>query len=182
MSADKPLVPQGPQLLAPVPARLVAVTLALAFMLTLLPWPDEVAWLVPDFTLVALLYWSIVAPRLAGLGVAFGLGLIGDATHGLWMGQYALSYVLSVYIALSLQRRLENFPLFGRALHLAPILFGQSLLVLLTGVWFGARETDWNFLAGGVLAALIWLPVAILLDRLGGRPGTLLADSPHEIK
>lgn len=182
MNTDKSLAPRGPQIPLPASARLVTITLALAFLCNLLPWPDGIAWMVPDFALVVLLYWNIVAPRRAGLGLAFLLGLLADASHGAWMGQQAFSYVLSAYVALRLQRRLENFPLFGRAMHLAPILFFQSVLVLLSGAWLGAQDIDWRYLTAGATAALLWLPIAIGLDRLNGRPATLLAETAREGK
>jgi rod shape-determining protein MreD len=168
MNADKPLVPQGPELLDPVSARLVAVTLVLAYLANLLPWPDSLRWLVPDFTLMLLLYWCIHAPHRANLGLAMLLGLLADATLGGLMGQHALTYTLAAYAALGLRRRLENFHLSGRALQLLPIFFGQQLLNLLLGLAFHLPDVDWRFLVAGVAAGLFWIPVAHLLDGLTG--------------
>ncbi len=168
MNGDKPLVPQGPELVAPASRRLVSTTLAFGFLLTLLPWPDSIHWLIPDFTLVFLLYWCIHAPHLARLGIAFGLGLLTDASQGMVMGQHALIYVLVAFVALNLRRRLENFQVPGRALHLTPLLIAQQALLLLLGLVFGMTDVDWRHLAAGVTAAIIWVPIAYLLDRLIG--------------
>lgn len=168
MSPDKPLVPQGPELVAPASRRLVTATLALAFLCTLLPWPDSIRWLVPDFTLVALLYWNIHAPHIARLGVAFGLGLLVDATQGMLMGQHALVYAVTAFVALSLRRRLENFQVSGRALHLAPLFLGEVALILLLGLAFDVRDMDGRYLASGLMAVLAWMPMAYGLDRLIG--------------
>jgi len=168
MSIDKPLVPQGPLLLTPASTRLVAGSLILAYLATQLPWPDGVSWLLPDFTLAVLLYWSIHAPHRAGLGLAMTLGLLTDIAQGGLMGQHALTYTLSAFAALSLRRRLENFQVGGRALQLAPIFFGQQLLFLLLGLAFHRPDVDWRFLAAGVAPALFWIPAAHLLDWLTG--------------
>jgi rod shape-determining protein MreD len=168
MKSEKPLVPQGPQLLAPPSARLVFGSLALAYVGTLLPWPREVLWLLPDFTLVLLLYWLIHAPHLTGLGLAMALGLLADFTLGGLIGQHALTYVTVAFVAIRARRRLENFEVSGRALHLAPIFLGQQLLMLLLGLVFDLPDTDWRYLAAGISAALLWIPVARLLDRMTG--------------
>lgn len=165
---EKPLVPQGPALQVPVSGRMVAGTLALAYLGTLLPWPDGYSWLVPDFTLVVLLYWCIHAPYRASLGLAMMLGLLTDATLGGLIGQQALTYTLAAFAALSLRRRLENFQVSGRALHLAPIFFGQQALTLLLGLVFHQPDVDWRYLAAGLSAALVWIPIAHILDRVTG--------------
>lgn len=168
MITEKPLVPQGPQLIAPASRRLVFGSLALAYLCTLLPWPREILWLVPDFTLVVLLYWTIHAPHLAGLGFATALGLLADATLGGLMGQHAFTYTVTIFVTIHLRRRLENFEVSGRALHLAPIFIGQQLLILILGLAFDLPDADWRYLAAGLSAALAWIPLAHLLDRLTG--------------
>jgi rod shape-determining protein MreD len=168
MNFNKPLVPQGPQLIAPASRRLVYGSLTLAYLMSLLPWPEAVLWLVPEFTLVVLFYWAIRAPHLAGLGLAMLLGLLADATLGSLMGQHALSYTVAIFLVLHLRRRLENFEVSGRVLHLAPIFFGQQFLFLLFGLVFHQPDADWRYLVAAVTASLCWIPLAHLFDRLTG--------------
>lgn len=165
---SKPLLPQGAELVAPpTPAR-VYVSLAVALAATLLPWADGMLWLVPDFTLMALLYWSIRAPRLAGLGVACLLGLVTDVAAGVLMGLNALAYCAATFVILMLRRRLQGFDVPRQALQLAPLLLGKEALVLLAGLMLGLPQADWRWLAAGLVAALLWLPLAWLMDRLTG--------------
>jgi rod shape-determining protein MreD len=170
MTPDKPLLPQGSALIAPPSWRRVVGSLAVAFVLTLLPWPGEWRWLVPDFTLMALLYWHIHAPQHTPIGVAFALGLLTDATRGALFGQHAVAYALTAYLALVLRRRLEKFGAPARAVQLAPLFLFKELAILVFGLIFVKQTTDWRYLAAGVIAALLWLPLAMLLDRLAGRP------------
>lgn len=165
-----PLNPRGPQLIAPASARLVYGSLTLAFMLGLLPWPEGWRWLVPDFTFLVLLYWNVHSPHRAGLGLAFVLGLLTDAARGVLFGMHALVYVAAAFVALSVRRRLENFLPPGQALQLAPLFLGKELAVLLLGLAIGQTVINWWHLAAGPMAALLWLPVCLLLHRLGGRP------------
>lgn len=166
----KPLLLQGAELLVPPTPGKVYGSLLMALLLSLLPWSDQLLWLVPDFVLMVLLYWNIFAPRRAGLGMAFLLGLLADVAHGTLMGLNALSYCAAAMVTLSVSRRLEKFDAPRRSAQIAPILIGKELLVLLTGMMAGHAQPDWRWLAAGVVAALLWLPMAWLLDRLTGRP------------
>lgn len=166
--SEKPLVPQGPVLHAPASRHLVLGAILLGFLANLLPWPDSVRWLIPDFALVALLYWSIHAPHITRLGLAVLLGLLTDASLGTLMGLHGLTYLLASYGAIILRRRLENFQVAGRALHLLPIFFAQPLLTLLLGLAFHAPDIDWRYLVSGLVAAVVWIPAAHLFDHLTG--------------
>lgn len=169
MSA-KPLLPQGAELPAPASRGKVHATLLAALALTLLPWADGIHWLIPDFTLMVLLYWCIHTPRLAGLSMAFALGLATDVAHGVLLGLHALAYCSAAFVVLFLHRRLERFPATAQALQLGPLLLAKEGLVLVIGLAIGRGEADWRYLAAGLLAALLWLPTALLLNRLCGRP------------
>jgi len=170
LDTEKPLLPQGAELAAPPTRTKVYASLLLALAVTLLPWADQIRWLVPDFTLMALLYWNVRAPRLAGLGTAFTLGLLTDVARGVLMGMNALAYCAATFFVLLVQRRLEGFDVPRQTLQLAPILFGKEVLVLVLGLVMGLGDPDWRWLAAGLAAALLWLPLAWSVDRITGRP------------
>jgi|JFJP01.1.fsa_nt_gi rod shape-determining protein MreD len=169
MNMHKPLLPQGAELTHPPTRIKVYVSLILAFALTLLPWSETYRWLVPDFTLMALLYWNIRAPRLAGLGAAFGFGLLSDVARGVLIGLNALAFCAATFVVLLVQRRLAGFDATRQTLQLAPILLGKELLVLAIGLAIGRGMVDWRWLAAGVVATLLWSPLAWLVDRITGR-------------
>jgi len=159
-----PLLPQGAELAHPPTRAKVYISLILAFAMTLLPWLEEIRWLVPDFTLMALLYWNIRAPRLVGLGAAFSLGLLTDVARGVLIGLNALAYCIATFVVLLVQRRLEGFDTPRQTLQLSPILLGKEACVLALGLLMGRGDADWRWLAAGVVAALLWPPLAWLVD------------------
>jgi rod shape-determining protein MreD len=161
-----PLLPQGAELTHPPTRAKVYISLLLAFSLTLLPWMEQIRWLVPDFTLMLLLYWNIRAPRLAGIGMAFSLGLLTDVARGVLFGLNALAYCVATFIVLLVQRRLEGFDTPRQTLQLFPILLGKEALVLTLGLMMGRGDADWRWLAAGLAAALLWPPLAWLVDRI----------------
>lgn len=164
------MLPQGAELAAPPTWTKVHASLILALAFTLLPWAEDYRWLVPDLTLMALLYWNIRAPRLAGLGAAFTLGLVTDVARGVLMGLNALAYCVATFIVLMVQRRLEGFDAPRQSLQVAPILLAKEILVLTLGLMMGLGDADWRWLAAGLVAGLLWLPLAMLVDRITGRP------------
>lgn len=175
-TTGKAFLPKGAEVAVP-PSRLqVWGLIGLGLAMNLSPWPDGARWLVPDFALMALLYWNIRMPRLAGLGGAFALGLVVDVARGVHMGLNALAYCAAAFVVLLVRRRLESFDAPRQTPQLAPVLLGKEALVLALGLLFGHGEADWRWLAGGALAALLWTPMSWLLDRLTGRPATPPAD------
>jgi rod shape-determining protein MreD len=168
----QPLLPQGAELVHPPTRGKVYASLVIAFALTLLPWMDQIRWLVPDFTLMLLLYWSIRTPRLAGLGLAFSFGLLTDVVRGAVFGLNALAYCTATFIVLLVQRRLEGFDISRQTLQISPILLGKEALVLALGLSMGRGAIDWRWLAAGVAAAALWMPMAWLVDRITDRPRT----------
>lgn len=170
VNGARPLLPQGAELAAPPSRAKVMISLFTALCLTLLPWADGLRWLLPDLTLMVLLYWCIHAPRMVGLGVAFALGLVTDVAHGVLLGLDALAYCAAAFVVLWMQKRLEGFDAPRQILQLAPLLLGKEALVLTLGLAFGRGEADWRYLAAGLVAVALWLPLVLLLDRLTGRP------------
>jgi rod shape-determining protein MreD len=171
MNFNKPLLPQGAELAHPPTRAKVYTSLVIAFALTLLPWTEQYRWLVPDFTLMVLLYWNIRAPRLAGLGAAFTFGLLTDVARGVLIGLNALAFCAATFVVLLVQRRLAGFDAPRQTLQLAPILLSKELLVLTVGLAIGRGTVDWRWLVAGVVAVLLWSPLSWLVDRATGRAG-----------
>lgn len=172
MSIDKPLLPQGAELVKPPTRVMVYLSLLVALAVTLSPWDADIRWLLPDFTLLLLLYWNIRAPRMVGLGTAFTLGLVSDVARGMLMGLNALAYCAATFTVLLLHRRLENFDAVRQTPQIAPILLGKEAIVLIFGLMLSRGEVDWRWLLAGVLGALLWTPLSWLMDRLSARPTT----------
>lgn len=163
---SKPLILQGHALELPVQPSWVRASLLLALLATWLPWPEAMAWALPDFLLMTLLYWVWRAPLQVGMGVAFVLGLLTDVDRGALLGGYALSYSLAAYAVLRMRIRLGSFDWTGRAAHLAPVLLVAPALSLLLGGMSGFHPDVW-YLASGLTAAVLWPGLSWVLDGFG---------------
>jgi len=101
-----------------VPALSLAATLALAVV----PLPDAVAPLRPDWVAVVLLYWSLTASHRFGLFTAFFMGIALDTLTGALLGQNALALLVVVYLAERFHLRLRVFPASQLALTVLVLL------------------------------------------------------------
>ncbi|MFN3984682.1 MAG: rod shape-determining protein MreD [Rhodocyclaceae bacterium] len=118
---------------------------------------------VPDWMVLVLAFWTIREPMRIGMGAAFVFGVLVDIGHGAAMGQHALAYVVVVYLAAAVSRRILWFSTPQQALHILPLLLvGQAIMVLLRVV-AGAEFPGWWYFATSLSGALLWAPLSFLL-------------------
>lgn len=152
---------QSSRLLRPASTGFIRLTLALAFVLNLLPtsfWP-----LYPEWVMLVLLFWSIRAPLVVGTGTAFMLGLLMDVVDGSLMGQHALAYVLVSYAGRVLSARILWLPLKQQMMHVTPILFAGALIEVLVRWFAGDEFPGYLYLLRPLITSLIWLPATYVL-------------------
>ena len=85
-----------------------AISLVLTLVLGVLPLPDAVEPLRPDWMAVVLIYWSLMAPRKFSLLTAFWMGLALDTLSGALLGQNALALLTVVYLADKFHLRFDS--------------------------------------------------------------------------
>jgi rod shape-determining protein MreD len=133
----------------------VYLTLFIALLCQLYPWVGQGIILRPDFMLVVLIYWLLRAPNLCNLGTAWVAGLLVDLATGSLLGQHALTFALTAYIALSYQRRLVLFNLVQLAGYVFGLLLFERIILLLLKLFEGNVSQGlgyfWPILTGMVL-------------------------------
>ena len=152
---------QSSRLLRPARPGFIRLTLALAFVLNLLPtsfWP-----FFPEWVMLVILFWSIRAPLVVGTGTAFLLGLLMDVVDGSLMGQHALAYVLIAYAGRVLSAKILWLPLKQQVLHVLPLLLVGSLIGVLVR-WFSGDEFPGAlYLLRPIITGLLWAPATYIL-------------------
>ena len=127
----------------------ISITLALAMCLRILPLPENIIALNPDWVLLTLIYWSLTLPERAGIFHAWTFGLLTDVLTGRLLGQYALAYALVIYLCINLHKRLRNFPMPQQGLFIFfCLLLSQILLFFIKNIQHPAQ-----------LHPSFWLPV-----------------------
>ena len=151
------IMPRGDQLLLPVNPAFMWFTLAVAFMLNLLPVGRLSA--MPDFLAVVVVFWNVHQPRRVGVGVAFAFGLFMDIHEGALLGQHALAYSLLSYFAITVHRRLLWFTVGSQTVQILPLFIAAHVVSLVVRMVAGASFPGWGLMLAPVIEAALW-PVA----------------------
>jgi rod shape-determining protein MreD len=151
----------------PRAAMLTSVFVAVA--LGIVPLPDVLDALRPDFLVLVVLYWSIAVPQAGGLSLAFASGLVLDVIKGVVLGQHALALTLTAAWSTYIRLRIRAFPLGHQTLTVFALLtLYQFILFWIDGATGNAVTSFGRWLAP-ITGAIAWPFVASLLSRFHER-------------
>lgn len=136
---------------------------------TVVPLPDLLEPLRPNFVALTILWLCLLSVRSTGLLLAWTAGLAIDALHGMLLGQNALALVVIAYIALKMRLRIRAFPI----LHQSVVVFGllainEFMLFWIDGI-AGFPVTAWARWLAVLTGALCWPLLTGLYSRLALR-------------
>ena len=142
-----------------------ALSLGLTLALAVVPLPDALAALRPDWVAVVLLYWSLMAQRRFSLLTAFWMGIALDTLSGALLGQNALALLVIVYLAEKFHLRLRVFPVSQLALTVLFLLgLYEFILFWIDGVAGRTVPLVERWLPP-LTGTLVWLAMLVVLDR-----------------
>ena len=101
------------------PRLAMALTSLLALFLSVVPLPSWLLVVRPVFLMLAVIYWSLVAPRAGGIALGFLGGLALDVFKGAVLGQYALATSALAYLTIRQHLLLRNKPVFEQTIYVA---------------------------------------------------------------
>ncbi|MGK0673593.1 MAG: rod shape-determining protein MreD [Halothiobacillaceae bacterium] len=143
----------------------VPLSLLLALVVELLPFPQYIAQLQPPWLLLVVLYWSILQPAILGMTGAWLMGLLLDTIQPSPLGTHAALFTLVVTPVLAQQRLLRTLPVTQQTVWIAGLVFLYEVGELWLGQWLSmGRVTADDFLP--VISTLIvWPLLRVLLHR-----------------
>jgi len=148
--------------------RITALTVA-ALAATVVPLPEWLELLRPDFVALTVLWFCLLSPRLTGLFHAWGAGLAVDVFRGVLLGQHALALVVITFVASKLRLQIRAFPpLQQTAVILALLWLHEFLLFWIDGV-SGHEITDWRRWLAVPVGAACWPLITALYARVAVR-------------
>jgi rod shape-determining protein MreD len=144
----------GQPILLPVRGTFIAASIIVALAFSMLPWQDVRG--VPDLVALVVVFWCVREPRWFGIGLAWLLGLVMDASNGVLFGQHAFAYAALAYVAQALHRRILRFPIWHQAAHVFVLLLAGQALMLLVRMIAGGTYPGLLYFAGSLTTALLW--------------------------
>jgi rod shape-determining protein MreD len=149
----------------------IYITLLIALLCQLFPWVGQGIIFRPDFMLVVILYWLLRAPNLCNIGTAWLAGLLVDLATGSLLGQHALSFCFTAYVALSYQRRLVLFNKGQLVVYVFILLLIERIVILLLKLFAGNENPGWVYFLPIFTGLLLWQLMILIFGGLT-RPKT----------
>jgi len=144
--------------------NIILLSFIAAFILSMVPLPQMLQTVRPEFVLIVLIYWCIALPNRIGVGYGWIAGLIFDVSTDALLGQHALTFALIAYLAIKLHQRIRVFPIWQQALTIFVLMMLQGTITLWIKGMLGDAPSLWSFMLPAISTALFW-PVAYLLMR-----------------
>jgi rod shape-determining protein MreD len=145
---------------------LLAASLLLAAVLSLVMLPDWIAFARPALVLMVVCHWTLMLGNRFGLLASWLIGLVLDVLNGSALGQHALALVLCAFIVIKLNEFIRSYRAWQQALLFFPIFMAyEFILFWMDGLTQRTAEPLWRW-APVVTSTLLWPPVSLLLRRL----------------
>jgi rod shape-determining protein MreD len=146
--------------------RLVALTLVMGFLLTMVPLPDVLQPFRPHWVALVMIYWNLEGGRLRTMGVAFLLGLLLDLMTGTLLGQHALGLVILAYLLERFNARIRFFPPWQQAAVVFALLFNDRIVHLWVVGLAGEGWPPWSWWFSPLVSVAFWPWMFLLFDRM----------------
>ena len=147
----------------------ILLTFVVAFLLTLVPMPEWVDRMRPQWVAMVLIYWCMALPDRVNVGTGWLLGLFMDVAQGTLLGQHALAMSITGFITVAMHTRLRVLPLWQQSGTVFLLLLINALIVYWIDGFTGHPPTDWRYLVPPVASTLLWPWAFVMLRDLRRR-------------
>jgi len=133
----------------------IIISFIVAMMLMIMPLPDWARAYRPEWIALALVYWN-----------AWILGLCVDVIQGALLGQHALGFAVTAYIAIRFHQRVRVYPLHQQAMFIGMILLPyMSISLWILGI-LGQDPKTWVYWAPVITSVLVWPWIYLVLRAI----------------
>ncbi len=134
----------------------ILTTFAIAMLLTIVPLPDGLRTLRPDWVALTLIFWCLVLPYRVSVGSGFVAGIMLDVLTGTLLGQHALALSIIAYVCVRLHQRIRAYPVWQQTLTVLILLILHQLLTLWVDSTIGRPGRPPSYWLPSLLGMLLW--------------------------
>lgn len=139
---------------------------ALAFILIMVPLPEEWRIYRPEWVTLVLIYWCLALPHRIGVFTGWAVGMLLDVAYGSLLGQYALSFSIVAYFSYLLHVRIRLYPILQQSLIILLLVALSQMIVLWIKGITGQTPESWNYWLPSITSMLVWPWLFFLLRAI----------------
>lgn len=136
--------------------RLIVLSLVIAVLLDLIPFPQPISSCLPACTATMTLYWCLHCPKYVGIGIAFILGLIVDVGASSPFGLHALGMMAAVYVIEQNRHQMIGYSYGFQSLLIFVSLLLMTVILIIVHFFSSHQFAGWNLFVSPIISALLW--------------------------
>jgi len=142
------------------------LSIALAFVLMVLPMPAWLQALRPFVLALVVVFWALETPKHMGLFRVLLIGLILDLAGFTLLGESALRLLVIAGFVLQFRNQFRFYPVWQQSLFLMALLYADMLLLWVLRAVQQLPPAPLEAWLSPVLAFLLWPWLYMLLDNI----------------
>ena len=136
--------------------KLLIFSLSIAAIMNLIHFNIFNIDLMPDFILLALIFWFFKTPNAVSILLFWFVGLITDIFLGDLLGQYALTYASCYFIAQYLIKKIMLNNKYQQLFYISLIFLSAQIIMLLINVMHDLHYPGLSYFFQSIVAVVIW--------------------------
>ncbi|MFI3245367.1 MAG: rod shape-determining protein MreD [Ferrimonas sp.] len=146
------------------------LTLLIALLLQVMPWPALLQSWRPDWVLLTIIYWVLTLPHRFSILSACLVGVILDALLGATLGMRGLALSIVAFIVALQYQKLRHVPMVQQMVMVAVFTLLYHLLIFVAAyLRHGGVPFEWAILQPALSTMLLWPWAFWLLGRVRRR-------------
>lgn len=134
----------------------ILTSFVLAMVLTIIPLPDSLIRLRPDWVGLTLIFWCLALPYRVSVVTGFIVGLLLDVLSGTLLGQHALALCLIAFVCVQMHARIRAYPTWQQMLTVLVLLVLHQLVVLWIDRTIGRPGHSFSYWLPSLISMLLW--------------------------
>ena len=148
---------------------IITLTFVAALAFTIIPLPDSIEMLRPEWIVMVLIYWCMALPDRIGVGVAWLVGLMLDVVRDVLLGQYALGLAIIAFLILHLHQRIRVFPLWQQGVFVSLLIIIEYMIAFWIKGITGETPGFWFMMLPALTTLFVWPPTYLLMRHIRRR-------------
>ena len=136
--------------------KLLIFSLSIATIMNLIHFNIFNIDLMPDFILLALIFWFFKTPNAVSISLFWFVGLVTDIFLGDLLGQYALTYAFCYFIAQYFINKIMLNNKYQQLFYICFIFLSAQIIMLMINVMHDLHYPELSYYLQSITAVLIW--------------------------